>query len=178
MERGASDRGSQMIGQSLREDLVFRDEILPAEEPTTSARRDVGQEKVQSGESLVVTMIEDHVRQLVQHELLPMKCRVAPRMEHEILAVGHQPQCTDAVMIVEIREFDDAERALSATLQCVDEIVEREGVTEGEVSNGRRYGPFDVHSVVTSLRRGSAVSFRSRRRGLPTCASFPRPGID
>jgi hypothetical protein len=52
---------------------------------------------------------EDHVSKLVEHELLAMECGVAAGVEHEVFGVGGEQCRAEAVVGVEVCEFDDAE---------------------------------------------------------------------
>lgn len=52
---------------------MLREEVMSAEQPSPSRLGDVGQEEVRTGHTRVVVVLEDHVRELVQHELLSVK---------------------------------------------------------------------------------------------------------
>ena len=119
----------------------------------------------------------DDVRELVQHELLPVQGRLAVSVEHEILGLGLEPQSADAVLVVQVRELRDPQRA-SGALHGIDEIVEQEGLHEEEpihpeIELGARGTEGESPSVserATERESGSTRDFRSPE-GQP-----PEPG--
>ncbi|WP_324012651.1 hypothetical protein [Microbacterium sp. JZ37] len=74
----------------------------------------VGQQEVGRRRLFVLAVAEHHVGEFVEHELLPMQRRLTSRVKDEVLGIRHQPQRADAVLVAQIREFHDPNRALSA----------------------------------------------------------------
>ncbi|GAA1197627.1 hypothetical protein GCM10009585_13690 [Brevibacterium paucivorans] len=101
-------------------------------------------------------MAEDHVGEFMEDELLSMECRVGAGVEHEVVGLGGQPERTEAVVGVEISQFNDPMPAVPLVLDRAEELVEGEGITELKARHGRRYGLFGIHgspfSVGTSDR--------------------------
>jgi hypothetical protein len=59
---------------------------------------------------------EDHVGELVEHELLAVECGVGAGVEHDVVGIGGEPERAEAVVGVEVCEFDDAEPAVPRVL--------------------------------------------------------------
>ena len=62
-----------MIGERFCNDFFHSVEILASKQPSPGVPRDVGQQEVGCFRIIVEIVAEDHVRQFVQHELLPMQ---------------------------------------------------------------------------------------------------------
>ncbi len=104
--------------------------------------------------------------ELVEHELLAVECGVAAGVEHEVFGVGGDLGRAEAVVGVEVCEFDDAEPAVPPVLDGVAEVVEGEGVAELKARHGRRYGLFDIHgSPLVCGGAGTGVGSVSRCTG-------------
>jgi len=136
-----------MIRQGLRGNLGLRVQILSSEQSPPSPGGDVGKQKVCRRAFVIFTVPEDHVGDLVQHELLAMQDRVAVGVKYEVLTLGDKPHRAKAVVVAEVRKFHDTKRALPVILNCPNEIVKGEGATQRKVRHGRRYGLLDIHDV-------------------------------
>ena len=141
-------------------------------------RRDVGQQRFLDGAVIAVAVPEDHVGKLVEHELLAVQRGVAAGVEHEVVGVGGEQGRAEAVVGVEVCEFDDAEPAVPPVLDGVAEVVEGEGVAELKARDGRRYGLFDIHGspLVCGEQRPVSAPCRAVPVSARACVSFPRPG--
>jgi hypothetical protein len=117
-------------------------------------------------------MPEDHVGELVQHELLAMEDGVAVGVKDEVFALGDEPYRADAVVVAEICKFHDAECAPAVILNRPDEIVKGEGATQRKVCDGRRHGLLDIHDVTPV--RGACAGGGPQRTGEGTaqCSVF------
>ena len=136
-----------MVSQGLSRYLGARVQISPSEQPTASSGGDVGKQEFFRRTFVVVSMPEDHVGELVQHELLAMKDGVAVGVKDEVFALGDEPHRADAVVVAEICKFHDSECALPVILNRPDEIVKGEGATQRKACDGRRHGLLDIHGV-------------------------------
>ena len=156
----AYDAGGELVGKGLSGDLGFAIEVLPPEQASACAGRDVGQQRVGGRAVFAFAVAEDHVGELVQDELLAVQGGVAGCVEHDIFGLADQPDGAESVAGIEFGEFNDAKSALTSGLDRVDEIVAGEGAAELEVRDGRRYGLFDIHGSPLSV--GSRDRYRHR----------------
>ena len=126
----SSDAGGEPVGEGFGGDLGVTVEVVSFEEPQAGACRDVGQQHVDGVAVFAFAVAEDQVRELVQDELLAVQGGVAAGVEHEVFGVGDEPDRADAVVGVEVCEFDNTEPAVSPVLDGVEEVVEGEGAAE------------------------------------------------
>ena len=126
----SSDSRGKTIGERLRHDFLDGVQILTSEQPSPGIRRDVGQQEVWGIGIVTEIVTEDHVGQFVQHELLPMQCRLTVRVKHQILAIRHKPDRAQAVVIAEVREFDYAQSTPPTLLNGADELIKSEDLSE------------------------------------------------
>ena len=68
--------------------------------------------------------------ELVEHELLAMQRGVAAGVKHDVFGLGGEPERAEAVVGVEVCEFDDADPTVPPVLEGVEEIVKGEGLAE------------------------------------------------
>ena len=106
----------------------------------------------------------------MRHELLAMQRGVAAGVKHDVFGIGGEPERAEAVVGVEVCEFDDAEPTVPPVLDGVEEIVKGEGIAELKARDGRRYGLFDLHGSPLLCREQGPVA-------APSCGTGQCSGM-
>ncbi|GAT74076.1 hypothetical protein MHM582_2577 [Microbacterium sp. HM58-2] len=106
---------------------------------------DVREERIRAV-TVVPIMTEQHVRQLVQNELLPVQHGVGARVKNEILGLTDQPDSAQPVTIAKLWELDNSKSASPVFLHGPEQVCEREESAQPELCDCRRCGLLDVHT--------------------------------
>jgi len=174
MHRRSSDRGRQDVGERLRENFLWGVQVLASEQASSGLRWDVRQEEIGSVGVLVEIVAEHHVREFVQNELLSMQRGVSVRVQDEIFVIPHEPDCTQSVLIAEVREFDYPQSTSATALHCSDELIESKGLAQRESIDCPCHGHSAVHCRVTSLRTSVELHLNQCLQARREVPSKPR----
>ena len=108
--------------------------------------------------AFTLTVPQDDVSELMQHELLAVKRRVCTSVEDHILILAVEQQRTEPVVIAYLLKFSDTNLTPSLPLHSVGECLEGKVFAQLQARDCGRYGLFDIHCPLTVCLRASSAS--------------------